>query len=261
MKSLSQNLLKAYAKLTQKKYRLSERKFLVEGVHLVEEALKSDWNVEAVIVSDHGLVKEIGGLEQLDVARKTDLYECPGKEFKKLTDTVTSQGIVAIVRMKEYQAENFWKILPARRLVIALDDVADPGNVGTILRTCDWFGVDGVILSNDSVELFNPKVLRSTMGAVFHLPIFRDADLASMLEYGKTLSFRIITTVLNAGTTLDRFSFPSKSIVVFGNEARGISQLIQRLADESISIPKFGNAESLNVGVACGIILNAVCGR
>jgi RNA methyltransferase, TrmH family len=257
MKSLPKNLLGAYTKLTQKKYRLIEQKFIVEGVHLVEEALRSDWSIEAVIVSERGLVKEIGALERLKISHSVDWYECPGKDFTKLTDTVTSQGIVAIVRQKEYSAEEFWKQFPARSLLVAMDDVADPGNVGTILRTCDWFGVEGVLLSNDSVELFNAKVLRSTMGAVFHLPVFQDAQLSSMLEYARSIGFSIIATVVENGMPLDQYTFPSKSILVLGNEARGISPLVQQLADQFITIPKFGKAESLNVGIACGILLHA----
>jgi TrmH family RNA methyltransferase len=257
MKFLSPNAVKAYTKLAQKKYRLDERKFLVEGVHLVEEALNSDWVVEAVIVNERGFVKEVGGLERLNIAQTIGLYECPEKDFRKLTDTVSSQGIVAVVKKKEYSAEQFWKMFSSQAILVAMDDVADPGNVGTILRTCDWFGVSGALLSNDSVELFNPKVLRSTMGAVFHLPVFQDVDLPSMLDFAKTIGFRIIVTVIGAGTALGRYAFPARSIIVLGNEARGISPAVQRLADDSISIPKYGKAESLNVGIACGIIIHA----
>jgi len=212
--------------------------------------------VEAVIVSDRGLVKEIGALERFKISHSIDWYECPEKDFLKMTDTVTSQGIVAVVRQKEYSAEDFWKLFRSRSLLVAMDDVADPGNVGTILRTCDWFGVEGVLMSNDSVELFNPKVLRSTMGAVFHLPIFQDAQLPSMLEYARSIGFSVIATVVDNGIPLDRFTFPVKSILVLGNEARGISLPVQHLAEQCITIPKFGKAESLNVGIACGILLH-----
>ena len=257
MKSPHQNLLRAYTKLTQKKFRLIERKFIVEGVHLVEEALRSDWKVEAVIVNDRGLVKEIGALEQLKISQSIDWYECPEKDFTKLTDTVASQGIVAVIQQKEYSTEKFWKLFSSKSLLVAMDDVADPGNVGAILRTCDWYGVHGVLMSNDSVELFNPKVLRSTMGAVFHLPVFQDAQLPSMLEYARSVGFSIIATAVGDGISLDRYMFPAKSILVFGNEARGVSPAVLQLADQRITIPKFGKAESLNVSVACGIILHS----
>jgi len=254
---ISLSRLKSYSKLLQKKYRQTDGKFLVEGIHLVEEALKSDWEVEAIVVSDHGLVKEIGKLESWDVRQDIELLECSEREFNKLTDTVTSQGIVAVVKIKYNTLEGFWEKLPERSIIVALDDVADPGNIGTILRTCDWFGVDGVVLSENSVELYNSKVIRSTMGAIFHLPVFIDVDLRSTIQDARKAGFNVITTVLDGGKPLNKFSFPERSIIVFGNETHGISKEIEQMADASITIPKYGKAESLNVAISCGIILNA----
>jgi len=255
---ISLSRLKSYSRLTHKKFRQSERKFLVEGVHLVEEALKSDWEVEAIVVSDHGFVKEVGSLEMWQIGRKEELFECSPAEFRKLSDTVSSQGIVAVVNAKTYSAEFFWKNLPDRSIVVALDDIADPGNAGTIIRTSDWFGVDGVMLNEDTVELYNPKVIRATMGGVFHIPIMPDVDLGLMMEDGKKHGFKIITTVPDGGKPLNKFSFPERSLIVFGNEAHGVSKKVEQLADGSITIPKYGKAESLNVAISCGIILNAV---
>jgi TrmH family RNA methyltransferase len=255
---LSQSLLKSYSKLTQKKYRQSERKFLVEGVHLVEEVLNSDWEVEAIIINSKGFVKEVGRLGSWEAGNGVPLYECSEKDFKKFSDTITSQGIVAVVKMKEFPAKSFWNQLPQRSLIVVLDEITDPGNAGTILRTCDWFGVDAAIVSNNSVDIFNPKVLRATMGAIFHFPILTDLNLESMLSQSKEHQFKIITTVLDSGNALDRFSFPDRSIVVLGNEARGVSEKIRNLSDELVTIPKYGKAESLNVAISCGIILNAV---
>jgi TrmH family RNA methyltransferase len=255
---ISQSLLKSYSKLTHKKYRQSERKFLVEGVHLVEEALKSDWEVEAIVINSNGFVKEVGKLETWEIGKDVPLFECPGKDFNKLTDTVTSQGIVAVVKMRDHSLENFLGTIPRQSIIVALDDVADPGNVGTIIRTCDWFGVDGVMLNEDTVDLYNPKVVRSTMGGIFHIPVIPDVDLGLMMEDGKRHGFKIITTVLDGGKPLNKFSFPDKSIIVFGNEAHGVSKEIEQFADESITINRYGKAESLNVAISCGIILNAV---
>ncbi|MBI5476600.1 MAG: RNA methyltransferase [Ignavibacteriales bacterium] len=255
--NIPQSLLKSYSKLTQKKYRQSERKFLVEGVRLVEEALKSDWEIESIVISNHGLVKEVGTLTNLKINKDVELFSCSEKDFKKLTDTVTSQGIIAIVKMKEYQLKNFWNKPSKRSVIVALDDVADPGNVGTILRTCDWFGVDGVLLSKDTVDVFNPKVVRGTMGAIFHIPIISDVDLVPMIDKGVKDGFKVITTILDGGKPLNKFAFPEKAIIVFGNEARGVSAEIQNLSYDSITIPKYGDAESLNVAISCGIILNS----
>jgi RNA methyltransferase, TrmH family len=249
---LTRRQLKDIQKLTQKKYRQKERKFLVEGVHLVEEALKSDWAVEAIIQSD--------GFEDRKLraeSKEVPVFTISDMEMQKLTDTVTSQGVVAIVKMKEYALQDFWRKLSKRSIIVVLDDVADPGNVGTILRTCDWFGVDAVLLNKDSVELYNPKVLRSTMGAIFHLPILIDFDSRFIIQDGKKAGFKVVSTVLEGGKSLNRFPFPEQSIIVFGNEAHGVSKEIQHLADEKLTIPKFGRAESLNVAISCGIILNS----
>lgn len=256
-KNISQSLLKSYSKLKQKKYRQSERRFLVEGVHLVEEVLNPDWEVEAIIINSKGFVKEVGQFGNWEAGNGVPMYECSEKDFNKLSDTVTSQGIVAVVKMKEYSAQNFWEQLPKHSILVALDEITDPGNVGTILRTCDWFDVDAAIVSDNSVDLFNPKVLRATMGAVFHFPILADLNLVSMLSHGKEHQFKIITTVLDSGNALNQFSFPDRSIIVLGNEARGVSESIKNLSDASITIPKYGKAESLNVAISCGIILNA----
>ena len=254
---ISQSRLKSYSKLTEKKNRQSERKYLVEGVRLVEEAMKSDWEVEAIVINSNGFVKEVGELGSWEIGKGVPLFECQGKDFIRLTDTVTSQGIVAVVKMRDHSLENFFGVIPRQSIIVALDDVADPGNVGTIIRTCDWFGVDGVMLNKYTVDLYNPKVARATMGGIFHMPIMPEVDLGLMMQDVKKLGFKIITTVLEGGKPLNKFSFSDRSLIVFGNEARGVSKEIEPLADESITINKYGKAESLNVAISCGIILNA----
>lgn len=284
MKSLeriSQSRLKSYSKLTQKKYRQSDRKFLIEGVHLVEEALKSEWEVEAIVINEEratnrelrvensairGINSELraGSDEQGPVSMKqildgceAPIYSINNTEFKKLSETVTPQRIAAVVKMKKYSKKVFLKKLPKQAIIVALDDIADPGNVGTIIRTCDWFGVDGVLMSKNSVELYNPKVLRSTMGSIFHLPIITEIDLGDIVRDVRSLGFEIITTVLENGKPLEKYSFPERSMIIIGNEARGVSRFIQEYADKSVTITKYGEAESLNAAISCGIILNA----
>ncbi|MDI6765869.1 MAG: RNA methyltransferase [Bacteroidota bacterium] len=258
---ISQSRLKSYLKLTQKKYRQNERKFLVEGVHLVDEALKSEWEVECLIVNEEESGRfgewENGRVKEMVKEEGIPMYECSKKEFTELSDTVTPQGIVAVVKIKEYTSQDFWKKLPKHAIIVVLDDVADPGNVGTIIRTCDWFGVDGVLLSKNSVELYNPKVLRSTMGSIFHLPIITEIDLGDMIQGGRDLGFEVITTVPEDGEPLDKFSFPERSIIIIGNEAHGVSQIVRKHAHKSVTITKYGKAESLNAAISCGIILNA----
>jgi TrmH family RNA methyltransferase len=252
---LSQSQLKVYCKLTQKKYRRLERKFLVEGMKLVEEAINSDWHVEEILVSPDHSAKSV---EAQARAKGLPIMELTGVQLSKLSDTVTSQGVVAIVTTMPHSLEELWRKLPKQSRIVALEGVSDPGNVGTIIRTSDWFGVDAVLLDVSTAELYNPKVVRSTMGSIFHLPIIPDIDLAQVIRDAKKQQFRVIATVVNGGKLPGKFTFPEKSLLIFGSEAHGISPSIQQYADECLTIPKSGRAESLNVAIACGIILNSL---
>ncbi|MBI3766534.1 MAG: RNA methyltransferase [Ignavibacteriales bacterium] len=253
---ISQTQLKYVQKLTQKKYRETEKKFLIEGTRLVEEALSSDWQVLTLLMSaSFQKNRECETIIRQAESKKIPVLNISDPELKKLSDTVTAQGIVGVVAAKECLPSHLWTSLPQRAVIVALDDVADPGNVGSILRTCDWFGVDAVLLNKNAVETFNPKVVRASMGAVFHLPILPDVDLPQILREAKNKGFHIIATTLEGGQPLPMKSHPQKYIVVFGNEAHGVSKEIVDVADTTITIPKFGRAESLNVAITCGVTL------
>jgi TrmH family RNA methyltransferase len=188
-------------------------------------------------------------------------YEASAKEFSLVADTVTSQGVAAVVKKflagSDSELEKLLK--DGNDFVVALDQVGDPGNLGAIIRTSDWFGVDAILLSQNSVELYNPKVVRSTMGSLFHLPIleFSDglgsfADALSKLRRG---GFKLYGTQVSGISDIRTITWPKKSVLVIGNEARGISPEISRILDERVAIPKFGKAESLNASVAAGVFL------
>jgi RNA methyltransferase, TrmH family len=246
---------KSYQKLTQKKYRESERKFIIEGVHLVEEILNTAWDVETILVSETFLQsREFPPLQKKAHAKKIPFFLTSDREIRTLSDAVTTQGIVAIVREKEIA--ELWDQLSVKSLIVMLDGISDPGNVGTLIRTCDWFGIDAVIVGNASVELYNPKVLRSTMGSMFHLPVIIDDHLSQTVEKLKRHHWRIVSTVVTGGTNLSQKFAVGKYCFVFGNESHGVSKEIRSLADVSVTIPKFGQAESLNVAVSCGVILS-----
>jgi TrmH family RNA methyltransferase len=133
--------------------------------------------------------------------------------------------------------------------------VSDPGNLGTILRTCDWFGVDAVLLGKGCVSLYNEKVVRSTSGSIFHLPIYEDVDLLKTLPELKNNGFTLVSTVMD-GESLIQTLLPEKTVLVLGNEAHGVNEAVKKISDRQVSIPRFGNAESLNVGVACAVFLS-----
>lgn len=257
--SLTKNKLKELRELTHKKHRDEQGKFLVEGVRLVCEALHSDYKVlEAFYTAD--LSEQSGGEPLLQTLKKktASVYQITNREMEILAETVTFQGVVAVVKQKKFSVDTILQRNGAQSILVAFDGVADPGNVGTMVRTCDWFGVDGILLGRNSVELYNPKVLRATMGGVFHLPIAEGVDLLSTVSNAKNLGYEVYVADPKGETHFDRVKYSTKSLLVFGNEAWGVSDQVKQLADAKICIRRYGAGESLNVGVACGVVLSAL---
>ncbi len=245
-------MLRSFRKLRQKKYRRSEGAFLVEGVRAVEELLESRWDIEALLVCGDDPAP---GTSVLPDRKGVRVWRITPREMEALTETVTPQGVIAVVRIPP--APDAAGLIPAAgpALILALDSVADPGNAGTMIRTADWFGASGIVLDRGTVELFNPKVIRSAMGSVFHLPIAADADLPGFLKSAKARGCSVVATTLNGGKEPGSFRFPERCVCVLGSEAHGISPEAASLADLLVTIPRYGNAESLNVAVAAGILL------
>jgi TrmH family RNA methyltransferase len=228
----------------------------VEGIHLVEEALSSGWNMEAVLMTEAFVKKS----EARNVLHKIEQNNCniffvKEKELIALADTVTPQGIIGVVHKRSMAVDDLFNKLPQEFIVVALDNISDPGNVGTILRTCDWFGVDAVLMSSDTAELYNPKVVRASMGALFHLLTADNADLIDVLLKMKRKNAVIVSTGVKVGKSLQFLERHKRIVLVLGNEVQGVSKETQKLADETVTIPKYGKAESLNVGIACGMIV------
>jgi RNA methyltransferase, TrmH family len=255
--SLTKNKLKELKELTHKKHRDEQGKFLIEGVRLVGEALNSDYKVlEAFHTAD--LNQQPGGEALLHLLQKkaSAVQEITHRELEALTDTVNAQGVVVVVKQKKFNTEDLLQKNGAQSVLVGFDGVSDPGNVGTMVRTCDWFGVDGILLGRNSVELYNPKVLRSTMGGLFHLPIAEDLDLLSTATHARSLGYKVYVADHNGETHFDHVQYAMKSLLIFGNEAWGVSDQLKALADTRISIRRYGAGESLNVSVACGVVLS-----
>jgi TrmH family RNA methyltransferase len=233
--------IKALKKLAHKKYRQEE--YLIEGFHLVDEALKSDAELVLVVTTENQLTKVAAILSQ-----QVELLLVTDEILNDLTDAKTPQGIIAVVRKKQPSEQNFsghW---------LVLDNVQDPGNVGTMIRTADAAGVDGVIISKNSADLYSPKVLRSMQGSHFHLPIM-EADLLPLLQKLKG-HVPIYASTLSANS-VDYRTIPNCAdwFLVMGNEGAGISKDVQKMADQFVHIPMVGQAESLNVAIATGVLL------
>ncbi len=245
--------------LGRKKERHEAGSFIVEGVRLVEEAADSDFDVIEVLYTSealsHNSVEEL--LAKLR-ARTDRVVQVSQHDMSAVVDTVNAQGILAVLRQKEWTVESVLESNGSGSVVVALDSISDPGNAGTMIRTCDYFGVDGILLGGSAVELYNPKVVRATMGGIFHMPIADDVDLPSALTRAKNLGYRVYVTDIQGETHFDKVNFEQKSLIVFGNEAWGVSDQLKDLADMRVMIRRYGSAESLNVSVACGIILSRI---
>ncbi|HET6273867.1 MAG TPA: RNA methyltransferase [Bacteroidota bacterium] len=256
---LTKNKLKELRQLTSKKHRDESDQFIIEGVRLVQEAVQSDYTIQEAFYT-RDLEESAGGTTLLQTLKKktANLFPVTTREMEVISETVTFQGIVAVLRQKHFTIEMLLKKNSGQSRLVAFDSVSDPGNVGSMVRTCDWFGVDGVLLGGSSVDLYNPKVLRATMGGVFHLPIAEGVDLLSTLSRAKGMGYKVYVTDIRSETHFDRVKYEHKAIIVFGNEAWGVSDQVKDLADTRVSIRRYGAAESLNVSVACGVVLSGL---
>lgn len=243
--------------LKRKKYRETHHKFLVEGYHLCTEAIQSGFKVETLLIAPELLTQE-KYTELLSLASlkaiKVENIEAP--DVRRLADTVNSQGIFAIVEQKKFQLDDVMR--SGCELGIVIDAGQDPGNLGTIIRTCDWFGVSAVFLGKGTVELFNPKVVRSTMGSIFHLPIVEQLDLADWLPAMRERGYSIFGADVNGTYAYHQIAYPRPLLMVIGNENRGIQPELHAFLDKLVKIPSYGKAESLNMAVAAALIISRI---
>lgn len=235
IKSPTNKKIKKLSKLLLKKEREKEKLFLVEGKHLVEEANKIGVLIEIIKTEDYDFKSVVPTtLVTYDV-------------IKKLTNSVTPQKIIGVVKYLEGQ-EIGDKIL-------ILDNIQDPGNLGTIIRSSVAFNVNTIVLSNDTVDIYNDKVLRSSEGMIFHINIIK-RDLKSFLEELHTKNYKIYGTRVNGGQKIKDLKIKeNKLAIIMGNEAKGVNQKLLEKCDDFLYIPMNKDCESLNVGVATSIIL------
>ena len=248
--SKDNEIIKHIRKLKEKKYRDEYNEYVVEGVKIVEEAIKENAKIKQVIVcNDTTKIYEIPTHIMLEIA-KFDCIYVSDKIFNYITQVTNPQGVMAII---EKQDENM-QIDYNQDIIVMLDDVQDPGNLGTILRTVDSIGLNQIIVSKGTADSFNSKVVRSTMGAIFRLKIIEEEDLIKTIKELRKHHFKLLVTSLQTENSIYDIDF-SKKIIVIGNEANGVSKEIQDLADEKAKIPMLGRTESLNASVAAGIVM------
>jgi len=242
--------VKEWASLLERRGREKLGHYLIEGYHLVEEALRAGAPVRTIAYAvERG---RPAGLMDAAAGLAVEWVGVSAAVLAKCSDTPTPQGVFAVVDKRAVTLSELLALPPD--LAIVLDGVQDPGNLGTIIRSADAVGAGAVILGRGTVDVFNPKALRSTMGSVFHLPIV-EADLAELLPQARARGVRIVTTSLAAQRSCYEADLTAATWLLLGNEAKGVSDAAAALADERVIIPMQGQAESLNVAMAATVLL------
>lgn len=247
--------LKYYSSFFNKKFRDEHRKLLVEGEKFVLEALNSNWNCEIIICTKDYSEYEAKQLHFF--SEKVNRVEIvTPKDFTKVQTTVNSQGIIGVFQKKIMGGKIEFK----SNLIVALENINDPGNMGTMIRTADWFGITEILLSDNCADIFNPKAIRASAGSIFHVKIFKEVKFFDKLLELKRNGYKTLCADL-IGKSIYRYESNSKQVIVFSNEANGPSNELLQIVDERVTVPKRGKAESLNVASASAIILSELSKR
>jgi len=251
---LTASELRGLASLTQKKIRERERKFILEGWRALKDALNAGWKLDLIAaLSSYADDPDYATILRQAAERKIPLKEISERELAKVSMTVHAQGVIAVAHQRAVEPD---ALLAVREGVLLLvDRVTDPGNLGTLIRTADWFGVSGVAIGKGSVELYNEKVVRSAMGSLVHVPVAENVDVPEFMAVLKASGAYVAALSGDGELSYRDAAVRALSAVVVGSEAHGIAQDVRARADAVLKIPRYGRAESLNVGVACGIAL------
>ena len=233
---LSKNQIKLITRLKQKKYRLQHGFFVVEGIKTIQELLQSKLTLHALYTT-----------ETFNIDAKDEIL-ISETELKRISFLTTPNKALAVFKIPASKSIN------TSGLIVALDDVRDPGNLGTIIRLCDWFGITDLICSKETVDCFNPKVIQATMGSITRVNI----NYVDLVDFLNETNLPVFGAFME-GENVYKKQLPKEGVLVMGNEAKGVSKAIEAIIDEKISIPRFGNlqaTESLNVATATAILLS-----
>ena len=238
--SKDNEIIKNIKKLHDKKYRIDS--YIVEGIKMVKEA-----------ISENQLIELIAIREDFEInfdTKNIKIITVSSKIFNDISDVKTPQGILAVIKKKPNK-----QIETNTDYILALDSLQDPGNMGTIIRTADSANINQIIINKTTVDPYSPKVIRSTMGAIYRTNIIEVEDLKTTLKEMKSKGFQIITTDLKATQSIYDINYNNTTVVVIGNEANGVSQEILQTADKKVIIPMLGKTESLNASIAASIMI------
>ena len=235
---VSKNQIKLITSLQQKKYRFANQLFFAEGIKVIQELVESNFELVHLYTTQNDF-------EDVSKDKRTIIVE---SDLKKISALATPNSCLALFKIP---AEK--KIIPSG-LILALDSIRDPGNLGTILRLCDWFGIDQLICSKETVDIYNPKVVQATMGSIARVNV-NYVDLEGFINQTQ---LPVFGTFMD-GSNIYKTDLPQEGIIIMGNEANGISPEIEKLIKNRLTIPRFGTlqkTESLNVATATAIILS-----
>lgn len=242
IESNQNKIIKEVNSLKAKKERDKTGLFILEGKRLVDE-IPNSWEIKY-------LLKAESYSEDINFE---NVYTVKDSLFEKISETVNPQGILAVCHIKEFDVTNVdYSNSP---FFVVLENVTDPGNMGTLIRTADAAGADGIFLSKGCVDIYNPKVIRATMGSIFHLPIYRNLNLMDLMEDFKNNNVKTLAAHLKGTSTPYKVDMITACAVIIGNEANGLSDEISEMASDLVKIPMPGKAESMNAGIAGGILI------
>lgn len=245
IESRENKIYKETRKLKERKYRLKNKRYIIEGIRITEEAVKAGAAIEYLLFAES--IVEHENMRNL-LNNDYNKYIISNELFKNLSCTESSQGVIGVIdnslRLSDKQG-NFY---------VLADKVQDPGNLGTIIRTAHAADAKGVILTKGTVDVYNDKTIRSTMGSIFYMPIIEDSDLSFTKELIKN-DYKMVVSALDAENDFFSENLSGNIIITVGNEGNGVSDEIKELSSVKVKIPMPGNAESLNVSVATGIMI------
>jgi len=249
--------LKYVRRLAQRKFREREGKFIIEGVRFLEEAVQADWPLELVI-HNNGITEQTRAGRLLDLLglRGVPMLAVDDTLFYGLADTESPQGVLAVTRVPEGLNMDLqaWAA-QGRDLLVLVDGIRDPGNLGTVIRCADAAGASGVLMLKGSVDPYNSKTLRSTMGSIFHVPVIPIGERDRLLSQLFSAGWRLVVGDPGADKLIHQCDLTGRVVLAVGSEADGVSDAVRQAAWERVRIPMPGRAESLNAGVAVGIML------
>ncbi len=241
--STHNKIIKEINCLKNKKDRDKRGLFILEGERLISE-ISNDWEIKYI-----AMAKSYKGKRNYS----ENVYIMSDSLFEKISDTVNPQGVLAVCSIKDFDAAGV--DLGGNPFYVILENVMDPGNMGTIIRTADAAGADGIFLSKGCVDIYNPKVIRSTMGSIFHLPIYRNINTREIVKRMNACGIITMAAHLKGNTTPYNVNMKGGCAVIIGNEANGLSDELSNEAGSLVRIPMPGKAESMNAGIAAGILI------